>query len=295
MELRHLRYFTAVAEERSFTRAAERLNTVQPSLSRQIKDLEEEIGTPLLVRTSRTVELTRAGELLLEESRAILRHVGLALDRTRAAGRPERRHLKVGFIIGTEIDELSRVIALLQEEEGIEISLRSNTSPLIIEDILAGRLDIGFIRPAPQAAGLRQHVVRRDRLIVALPDGHPLAAQPAIDIHQLQSVPMIDAAAAHAPVLFETIRSYGLLRGVELKPAYTSENLMMAFSLIKSAGGAALLPASAKALFPASIIAVELLGDPPQIELAIAWEPTSHKPDLDNFLRAFGISEAEEA
>lgn len=289
MELRHFRYFLAVAEERSFTRAAERLNTVQPSLSRQIKDLEEEIGTLLFARSSRTVELTPAGDILLQEVRVILRHVGLAVDRTRAAGRPQTRHLKIGFIIGTEIEELSRVIGLLQDEEGIEISLRSNTSPLIIEDILAGRLDAGFIRPAPQAAGLRQHIVRRDRLIVALPEGHPLALQDTIDIHQLQNVPMIDAAAAHAPVLFEVIQSYGRQHGAELKPAYTSENLMMAFSLIKSVGGAALLPASAKALFPANITAVELSGEPPQIELALAWEPTSHKQDLDNFLQAFGI------
>lgn len=290
MELRHLRYFVAVAEERSFTHAAERLNTVQPSLSRQIKDLEEEIGTRLLTRTSRTVELTGAGRLLLEEARAILRHVGLALERTRAAGRSKPHHLKIGFIIGTEIDELSRVIGLLQDREDVEISLRSNTSPAIIEDILQGGLDAGFIRPAPRAAGLRQHVVRRDRLIVALPETHPLAAGREIDVRQLQDMPMIDAAAAQAPVLFEVVQSYAHHHGVEMKPAYTSENLMMAFSLIKNAGGAAILPASSKALFPAGITAVELTGEPPHIELALAWDPMNHAPELAGFLRLFGVT-----
>jgi len=288
MELRHLRYFIAVADEGSFTAAAARLHTVQPSLSRQIRDLEEHVGTRLFERTSRRVALTPAGRVFLEEARLVLEQSERMLDRTRQAGRAQAGALSLGFIPGVEIEELSRVMdALSGGPDENEIVLRSLSSPMLIAGLHEQQLDAGFIRPSLQSQGLRMRTIRRERLVVALPADHPLAAQPSIAIGQLAGQRLIDVTARHAPVLFDVIQAYGAEHGVALTPAYQSENLMMALSLISTVGGICLLPELSARLFPAGVVAVPLAGDPPTIELALAWHPDNRSPALASFLRHF--------
>ncbi|UVK49715.1 LysR family transcriptional regulator (plasmid) [Mesorhizobium sp. AR02] len=288
MELRHLRYFVAVADEGSFTRAASRLNTVQPSLSRQIRDLEEHVGARLLERTSRRISLTAAGVILLAEARLLLEHSEMALERVRQAAKANAHSLSLGFVPGVEIEELPRVMGAVGGSLGSgEIVLRSLPSPLLISALRERRVDAGFIRPSKQSQGLMAKIIRRERLIVALPVNHPLAAEASLNIRQLVGAPMIGVSASDAPVLFDIIQTYAARHGVEFTSAYESENLVMALSLISTAGGICLLPQRSTLLFPKGVVAVELDGDAPTIELALAWHHENTSPALSAFLQHF--------
>src|ERR1700678_3288951 len=152
MELRHLRYFVAVAEEGSLTVAAERrLHTTQPSLSRQIRDLEDEVGIPLLTRSARGVELTAAGRVLLDQARLILSHAEAAVEAARRAGQPAKPTFSMGFLTGQEFDWLPHATSILRDElPNIEVRIVSKPSPLLGEDLQRGKLDVAFLRREEQ-------------------------------------------------------------------------------------------------------------------------------------------------
>jgi LysR family hca operon transcriptional activator len=228
--------------------------------------------------------------VLLDEARLLLDHAARAVDRARQAGRAKAGSLSLGFVPGVEIEELKRVMDALggaPDPDNAEITLRSLSSPVLIAALRERQLDVGFIRPSLQSRGLMARIIRRERLIVALPAHHPLAGEARVDIRQLVGEPMIDVTARHAPVLFDAIQAYSARCGVVLTPAYESENLMMALSLISTVGGVCLLPEQSVRLFPPGIVAVELDGDPPTIELALAWHPENTSPALAAFLRHF--------
>src|SRR6516165_380997 len=182
MELRHLRYFVAVAEEGSLRVAAEkRLHTAQPSLSRQIRDLEYEVGVPLLTRSGHGVELTSAG-------RAFLDHARLALTQAEAARRasqPSKQIFAMGFLIGQEVDWLPRATSLLRDElANIEVRVSSDHSSVLADELVHGKLDIAFLR-AEQLPDLEFKVVAKEPLVAILPSDHRLAQRKAIDPHDL--------------------------------------------------------------------------------------------------------------
>src|SRR4029077_13625104 len=149
MELRHLRYFVAVAEEGSITLAAERrLHTAQPSLSRQMRDLEAEIGAQLLIRSVSGVELTAAGRAFLEHARLALSQVAAAGEAARRAVHPAKPSFVMGFLTGTEMDWLPEAVRILRDElPNIEIIISSQISPELASSLLAGRVDVAFLRP----------------------------------------------------------------------------------------------------------------------------------------------------
>lgn len=288
MELRHLRYFIAVAEEGSFTSAARRLHTSQPSLSRQIQDLEHIVGTALLTRTSRRVALTDAGQVFLDEGRLVIAQANRTLERTRLAAQAHIDTLSVGFIPGVEVEELQHVMEALEgSPHQSQIVLRSKSSPELIASLQERVLDIAFIRPSPQCEGLELRMIRRERLIVAVPAEHRLAARPSLNVVDLVKEPLIDVTSRHAPVLFDTIQAYAASEGVRLAPTYQAENLMMALSLISTVGGICLLPELSGRLFPAGVVAVPFAGEAPTIELALAWHPQNTAPALVEFLQRF--------
>src|SRR5260370_12110828 len=152
MELRHLRYFVAVAEEGSVTlAAARRLQTAQPSLGRQLRDLEREIGAQLLVRTVRGVELTAAGRAFLDHARLALSQVEAAGEAARRAAQPAKASFVMGFLTGTEIDWFPEAVRLLRDPlPGIEVILVSQTSPELASALLPAQVDLPFFRPHSQ-------------------------------------------------------------------------------------------------------------------------------------------------
>ena len=148
MELRHLRYFVAVAEEGSFTLAADRqLHTAQPSLSRQIRNLEYEVGVPLLTRSVRGVELTAAGRAFLDHARLALAQVDAASEAARRVARPTKPSFALGFLTGQEMDWLPKAMRILHRElAAIEVTITSQYSPELAEALTRGKLDAAFLR-----------------------------------------------------------------------------------------------------------------------------------------------------
>src|SRR6195256_4337055 len=186
MELRHLRYFIAVAEEGSLTLAAEkRLHTAQPSLSRQIRDLEYEVGVQLMSRSVHGIELTAAGKAFLNHARLALAQVDAAVEGARRAARPARKTFAIGFQTGHEMNWLPRSMHLLRDElKNIQVTVSSDYSPDLAEALARGRLDLAFLRVEP-GYDLMYHVVDREALIVLMPSDHNLAAKQAIHPREL--------------------------------------------------------------------------------------------------------------
>ena len=177
MELRHLRYFVAVVEEGSLTTAAERrLHTSQPSLSRQIRDLEYQVGAELLSRSVHGVELTAAGKAFLDHARLALVQVDAAVEAARRAAQPARKTFAIGFQTGHEMNWLPRAMHVLRDElKNIEVTISSDYSPDLAEALVRGRLDLAFLRVEP-GYDLGYEVVDREPLIVLMPSDHRLTA-----------------------------------------------------------------------------------------------------------------------
>src|SRR6201995_3958797 len=178
MELRHLRYFVAVAETGSLTEAAKRrLYTSQPSLSRQIRDLEDQVGVELLSRSVHGVELTAAGKAFLDHARLALMQVDAAVDTARAAAQPAKQTFAIGFQTGLEMNWLPQAMQVLHDELGnINVSVTSDYSPDLAETLARGRLDLAFMRTEPDY-DLEYHVVDQEPLIVLMPNDHRLTAR----------------------------------------------------------------------------------------------------------------------
>src|SRR2546428_9056374 len=181
MELRHLRYFVAVVEEGSLTTAAERrLHTSQPSLSRQIRDLEYEVGAELLTRSARGVELTAAGRAFLDHARLALAQVDASGEAARRAAEPARKTFAIGFQTGHEMNWLPEAMHILRDElHNIEVTISSNYSPDLADALARGRLDVAFLRVEPQF-DLEYRVVTQEPLVVLMPSDHRLAARESI-------------------------------------------------------------------------------------------------------------------
>ncbi len=289
MELRHLRYFVAVAETASFTAAAERLHTAQPSLSRQIRDLEAHIGTDLFARSSRHVELTNAGRAFLDEARLTLAQAERAVEKARQAAREQSARLTLGFVFGVEAEELLRVMKAMRGElEHVALATHSQTSPMLIAELKERKIDAAFIRPSLQSAGLAVTILRSEPLVAALPAGHHLVGKRHVHIKQFAKEPFINVTRQHAPVLYDATQAYAAKHGVTLHAAYESENLMMAISLISTVGGVGILPQHSVKLFPPGVVAMPFADEPPMVELGLAWHPENRSTVLSAFLRAFG-------
>src|ERR1700745_2490285 len=187
MELRHLRFFVAVAEEGSLTHAAaRRLHTAQPSLSRQIRDLELEVGVPLLERGARGIALTAAGRTFLDHARLALLQVDAAGEAGRPAAQPEKGAFTTGLLAGQELVGLPEARRILRgEQPDIEITLASQSSPELAGALMRGKVDVAFLRREKEAPGIVFKPLVSEPLVAVLPAGHRLAAQKAVRVQDL--------------------------------------------------------------------------------------------------------------
>lgn len=288
MELRHLRYFIAVAEEGSLTVAAEqRLHTAQPSLSRQIRDLEYEVGAQLLVRSARGVELTQSGRAFLDHARLALVQVEAAVEAARRVAKPAKPIFALGFLTGQEMDWLPEAMRILRDElPNIEVSVSSQYSPDLAQGLLRGKLDLAFMRPEAQMPELEYRVVVKEPLIVAIPSDHRLASQDTITLRDIAGETFIGISNT-APTLRLVIETYLERMGMDLQPAHRVDNLAMAMSLIASTRGVALLPAYAKNFLPWAVTSRPLAGEAPTIDLVVGYNKTNTSPILRVFLSRF--------
>ena len=284
MELRHLRYFVAVAEEGSLKVAAEkRLHTAQPSLSRQIRDLEYAVGVPLLTRSVHGVELTAAGRAFLDHARLTLRQAEAAAEAARRAAQPSKQVFAIGFLIGQEVDWLPRATSLLRDElANIEIRVSSDHSATLAEELVHGRLDVAFLR-AEQLPDLEIKVVAREPLVAILPSDHKLAQRKTVDPHDLSRETYIGVSKVPR-VLRSIIADYFKRCKMEIAPSLEVDNYAMAISLVASTRGVALLPASARNFLPWSVVSRQLKGEVPTIDLAVGYHKANTSPILKSFL-----------
>jgi LysR family transcriptional regulator, hca operon transcriptional activator len=285
MELRHLRYFIAVAEEGSFSNAAERrLHTAQPSLSRQIRDLELEVGTKLLDRKARGVTLTPSGAVFLDYARLVLLQIEAASEAARRAERPAKAGFVVGFLSGQEVVWLPETLRILREEApDTEIMVSSRSSPDLADALMQGRVDVAFLRRETHVTGLAFKFLIDEPLVAILPVGHRLAARKTIRPQDLARETFINPARL-APVLRSVISDYAAKTGITLKQKYETASLSAGMSLVVSTGGVTLLPLYARNVLIPSVVARPLQGAPPTIELVVGYNKSNTSPLLKRFL-----------
>jgi len=284
MELRHLRYFVAVVEEGSLTTAAERrLHTSQPSLSRQIRDLEHEVGAELLSRSVHGVELTAAGKAFLEHARLALMQADAAVEAARRAAQPSRKTFAIGFLTGHEMTWLPQAMHVLRDElKNVNVTISSDYSPDLAQALARGRLDLAFLRVEP-GYDLGYQVVDREPLIVLMPSDHRLTAKQAIHPRELVGEIFI-GGAKKAGVLGAVTEEYLRRSGVEIELDHGVDNMAMAISLVASTRGVALMPAYAKNLLPWSVVSRPLEGEAPTIDIAVGYSKSNASPVLKLFL-----------
>ena len=282
MELRHLRYFVAVAEEGSLTVAAQkRLHTAQPSLSRQIHDLELELGVQLLIRGPRGIELTPSGRVFLDHARIALLQVEAAGEAARRAAQPARSSFAIGFLTGYEMDWLPAVMGILRSQlASTEVTIHSQDSPDLAAGLLRGKIDLAFLRPEKQAPGLKFKLLRKDPLVVLMPRDHALAARSSIRPQDLSGETLIGVSPVRAPTLWAVINDYVKRTGIAVKPDHQAENMAMAFSLLASTGGVSLLPLYAQNLLPKTVVIRPIQGVAPMVDLVIGYNQANTSPLL---------------
>lgn len=286
MELRHLRYFVAIAEEGSFSQAAEkRLHTAQPSLSRQISDLEATLRAQLIVRSRHGVSLTSAGEVFLQHARLILSQVEAATEAVRRAAEPEKTPFAIGFLTGHELEWLPRVLEILQTElQHVALTIHSAPSPELISALRAGRLDAAFVRPNETAPEVAFRPLILEELFAVIPATHRLARAKAVDAQALAGEKFISFSQAYSPALRQVIDAWFAREGVQVVPVHEAETLPMVVSFALSSGAVSLLPAYMRKLLPASVVARPLRGKAPTIPLAIGYNRNNKAPLLETFL-----------
>ena len=273
MELRHLRYFVAVAEEGSLTVAAQkRLHTAQPSLSRQIHDLELELGVQLLIRGPRGIELTPSGRVFLDHARVALLQVEAAGEAARRAAQPAKSSFAIGFLTGYEMDWLPAVMGILRTQlVSTEVTIHSQDSPDLAAGLMRGKLDLAFLRPEKQAPGLKFKLLRHDPVVVLMPRDHPLAARSSIRPQDMAGASYIGVSATRAPTLRAAIGDYFRRNGLALKAEHQAENLAMAISLVASTGGVSLIPLYAQNLLPKTVVSRPIHGVAPMVDLVLGY------------------------
>jgi LysR family hca operon transcriptional activator len=284
MELRHLRYFIAVAETGSLTEAAaQRLYTSQPSLSRQIRDLESHVGVALFSRSVRGVELTDAGKAFLEHARLVLMHADAAVETARRAARPERKTFAIGFQTGHEMNWLPPAMQMLHDElKDIQVTVSSDYSPDLAVALARGSLDLAFLRVEPDY-DLEYHVVDREPLIVLMPNDHRLTARSSVSPEALVGEIFI-GGSNKAAVLQTVTEDYLRGRGLDIELDHGVDNMAMAISLVASTRGVALMPEYAKNLLPPSVVSRPLEGEAPTIDIAVGYSKSNTSPILELFV-----------
>jgi LysR family hca operon transcriptional activator len=281
MELRHLRYFVAVAEAGSLTVAAEqRIHTTQPSLSRQIRDLEGEVGAQLLLRRARGIELTPAGRAFLYHARLVLSQVEAASAAARRVAHPGKPCFTMGFLTGHELKWMPEALRILRDElPNIDVMISSQYSPLLADGLSKGKIDAAFLRRERGLPDLAFRLLLKEPLMVVLPSDHRLAALKSIGPRDLVGETFVTVSKT-APVLRAVIDNYLKRSGVNITPEHEADHLAMGMSLIASTGGVGLLPAYAQNFLPSSVTSRPLKGDAPTVDLVLGYKKTNQSPVL---------------
>jgi len=286
IDLRRLRAFVAVAEELHFGRAARRLSMSQPPLSVQIRELERELGAPLLTRTQRRVELTAAGATLLVEARRLLAQAEAAIERTRRTARGELGHLTIGFVSTADYSLLPLLVRRFRARHpDIGLTLRELTGDRQLALLAQGELDLGLMYGPLRAPALASRVVLRERLIAALPATHPLARRRTVAAKALRAEGLILFPRPLAPGLYDS--AIGVCQRAGYAPRIAQEAVQMQTILGLVAGGlgVALVPACMALLKRPDVAYLPITPAGPWVETVAVWHAGGQPPALAALLR----------
>ncbi|RYZ01680.1 MAG: LysR family transcriptional regulator [Myxococcales bacterium] len=283
MELRHLRYFTAVAEERHFGRAAERLGIAQPPLSKQLQDLEAELGYPLFDRSRRPIELTAAGQTLLEHARSLLESVELAVRETRRAGAGHSGRMAIGYPSSLAYSGLTQLLRAFRERSpDVAIEVRELPPADQVEALKRGELDVGFVRAPLHEPRLASESIRTEKLVLALPADHRLAIRDRIALSAVAREPFVFFPRARGPGFFDLLIS--VCRDSGFSPNIVQEAPQIDVLALVAAGfGLSILPESVRELRRADIVLRPIIGSP-TTELRLVWRSGDPSPAVARFL-----------
>ena len=278
MELRHLRYFIAVAEELNFTRAAEKLHIAQPPLSQQIQHLEAELGFQLFRRTKRTVHLTAAGQVFFEEAGKILQQVDRAIQLGRQTSRGELGQLTIGFVSSSAHNVVPAILQAFRTRcPAVKLELHELTTNEQLQRLRFGQIDIGFVRPPVEEEGINSEIVFREPLIAALPETHHLADRPQVELRQLSTEPFILFPRSQAPGLYDLIVSLCQQAGFSPIAAQEAIQMQTIVSLVAAEMGVAIVPASMQNFQRSGVVYKALPESTCIVAIALIWrsDPTA--------------------
>ena len=288
MELRHLRYFVVVAEERHFTRAAERLGIGQPPLSLQIQRLEREIGAQLFRRLSRGVELTEAGELLFDSARQILAQVERTCADVQRLARGEMGHLRVGFAGATYFQSL--VPAIIREYRShhpdVTVSPEQSNTPSLADGLLEGRVDVAFIRPPIVSSDeLELELLVREDTVVVLPHTHPLArAGEPVPLSALATETFILFPRGIGAGLYDAVTGACERAGFIPRLGQEAPQITSIVPMVGAGFGVSIVPRSTSQIRTDEVVYLPIAGDAPKAPISLAWRRNDRSPVVRRFL-----------
>jgi LysR family transcriptional regulator, benzoate and cis,cis-muconate-responsive activator of ben and cat genes len=286
VDLRHLRYFVAVAEELHFSRAARRLNVSQPPLSQQIRQLERAIGAPLFVRTSRRVELTPAGSALLVGARRTLAEAARSLDAAERAGRGEVDHLRVGFTGSGALGGLVETVRSFRAQHPlVHLEMIEGTTESQLEAVDRDLVDVALVRGPVAASRARVEVVRREPFVAALPADHRLTVRRVVPIAALKDEPWVLFPRHVAPPHHDVLTGICQRAGFEPSVRHESAEYDTILSLVAAGLGVTLVPASVRRLRFEGVEFRRLSGVQATAELAVVYQPHRLSRALSAFIR----------
>jgi len=282
MELRHIRAFLAVAEELHFGRAAERLHMAQPPLSQQIRQFERSLGVDLFIRNTRSVQLTSAGEAMLEPARQVLLDVEQVQRAARAGGRGEYGRVTLGFAGASSKAALPVLARAVRERyPDIELDMRGQVyANAALARIVDGTLDLGFIRLPFIAPGVDYQVVEHEHLVLALPQGHPLADKPGLSLRDLAREPWVSFPPDSGSSLQSLLQQVCLAAGYSPRVVQSAPDSYTIIALVAAHVGVSLTLSSVQRSNPGNVVYRELADDLPPVESAIAWSTQNRSAAL---------------
>jgi DNA-binding transcriptional LysR family regulator len=284
VDIRHLRYFQAVAEELHFGRAAARLAIAQPALSRQIQQLEAELGTPLLRRTQRRVELLPAGALLLERSRAIQQELARTLTDVRRTGTGELGRLALGFIHSSTYGLLPSIIGRFRKlYPGIELELHEMPITAQHAALLRGTIDLGLLRVQAAPAELEVVPVMSDPFVLALPSRHPLAGRSRVRLKEVAGDPFVMFGKAESPLFHSRVQAMCEQAGFAPRVVQHATQIHTVVGLVGAGLGVAVVPASGRNLHPRQVRFVQIADKAEPVHVALAWRRGQETPAIRSF------------
>jgi DNA-binding transcriptional LysR family regulator len=302
MELRHIRYFVAVAEELHFTRAAERLGIKQPPLSQQIGRLEAELGTLLFRRLKRSVELTESGALLLHEARKILEHIERAKATIQRRARGETGRIVIGFAGSTNLQPLVPAIVRAYREKYPDLQMmpEQSNSPRLIADLRQSLIDVAFVRPPLEhTTGIQVDPLIVEPMVVVLPSSHPLARARSVSLGQLAQDTFLIWPRAIGPGPYDAVIASCRRAGFFPRVLEDASQLAAIPPMVEAGFGISIVPQSLERISLHQVAYKPIAGEAPRSEIALAYRTRETSPAVRNFValarRKKQLSAAERA